>query len=217
MANQLRKWAAFSLAAYALLAVGAWVWISRAAGPHIVSAVADVAPVETGLVLGASPLRRDGDGPNRYFLYRIDAAAALYHAGKVRYLIVSGDRRDDGYDEPAAMRDALIDKGVPEERIHRDAAGFHTRDSLSRAHLLFGRKDAIVISQRFHAERAVFIARAHGLAFTGFAARDVDAYSGIRTIARETFSRIVALIDAWTPERAPEGETITPVARSPGR
>ena len=178
-----------SIAAYALLATGAWAWISCAAGPFVTNHLVATAPVRSGLVLGSSPARRDGGGPNHYFLYRIEAAAALYREGKVQFLIVSGDRRVDGYDEPSAMKDALIAKGVPAERIYRDAAGFHTRDSIARAHLLFGQEDAIVISQRFHAERAVFIARAHGLTFTGFAAQDVDAYFGVATYARETFSR----------------------------
>jgi SanA protein len=213
--NQASKWIALGFGAYALLAAGAWIWVTRAAGPRVVAALRDVTPAQAGLVLGASPIRRDGTGPNRYFLYRIDAAAALYRAGKVKYLIVSGDRRDDGYDEPTAMRDALTMAGVPAERIYRDAAGFHTRDSLARAHALFGQDDAIVISQRFHAERAVFVARAHGLRFTGYAARDVDAYSGVRTIARETFSRIVALIDAVSPERASAGKRIALGADAP--
>ncbi|WP_442755510.1 SanA/YdcF family protein [Methylocystis sp. JAN1] len=211
----MRKRILFGLAAYALLAGAAWIWVSRDARAHIVASLADATPAEAGLVLGASPFRRDGDGPNRYFLYRIDAAGALFKAGKVRYLIVSGDRRDDGYDEPTAMRDALIARGAPPERIYRDAAGFHTRDSLSRAHLLFGQTDAIVVSQRFHAERAVFIARAHGLRYTGFAARDVEAYSGLRTFARETVSRIVALIDAFASERPPEGRRIALGADAP--
>ncbi|WP_424360456.1 SanA/YdcF family protein [Methylocystis parvus] len=151
-----------------------------------------MAPVEAGLVLGASPIRRDGEGHNRHFLYRIEAATALYKAGKVKYLIVSGDRRDDFYEEPAAMRDALIAAGVPADRIYRDAAGFHTRDSLARAHLLFGQRDAVVISQRFHAERAVFIARAHGLAYTGFAAWDiipVPAFAPLRAKPSRALSR----------------------------
>ena len=107
------------------------------------------------------------------------------------------------------MRDALIAEGVPPDRIYRDAAGFHTRDSVARAHLLFGLSDAIVISQRFHAERAIFMARAHGLRFSGYAAQDVDAYFGVLTMARETFSRIVALVDAYTSDKAAEGEAIT--------
>ncbi len=199
------RWIGFCFALYALLAAGAWAWVSRAAGPDVAARLEDVTPARAGLVLGAAPTRADGRA-NRYFVYRIDAAAALYKAGKVDYLIVSGDRRDDGYDEPTAMRDALIAAGVPAERIYRDAAGFHTRDSLARAHALFGQDDAIVISQRFHAERAIFIARAHGLRFTGYAARDLDAFSAPR--ARETFSRIVALLDALAPERPADGERI---------
>lgn len=209
MVNRLQRVAIFGFAAYALLAAGAWVWVSHVSSPYIADSVRDVTPVQAGLVLGASPKNRNGDAPNAYFAYRIDAAAALYNAGKIQYLIVSGDRRDDGYDEPTAMRDALIAEGIPPDRIYRDAAGFHTRDSVARAHLLFGVGDAIVISQRFHAERAIFLARAQGLRFSGYAAQDVGAYFGVLTMARETFSRIVALVDAYTSDEAAKGKAIT--------
>lgn len=197
MLARLSRFILFALIGYGVLAALAWIWISRAASPYIVADPARAASAQTALVLGTSPTNRAGDAPNRYFVNRIAAAAALYKAGKAQHLIVSGDRRDETYDEPRAMRDALIAAGVPAERIHLDNAGFHTRNSLTRAHLVFGQTDAIVVSQRFHAERAVFIARAHGLRFTGFAAQDVDAGYGFLTLARETFSRIVALVDAW--------------------
>lgn len=206
---RLPRFVGFFVLAYALLAAAAWLLVSRAAGPHVFSETAELAPARAGLVLGASPKSRGGAAPNSYFVHRIAAAATLYKSGKVEFLIVSGDKRDDGYDEPTAMRDALVAEGVPAAHIYRDAAGFHTRNSLARAHLIFGLEDAIVISQRFHAERAVFIARAHGLRFTGYAAEDVDAYFGLLTLARETFSRIVALVDALSPEPAPKGENVS--------
>lgn len=209
MPRRLPKFVALGVGAYALIAAGAFAFIRAAAGPHVTEDLEAVAPASVALVLGASPTRRGGDAPNDYFVHRIAAAAALYKAGKVQYLIVSGDRRDATYDEPRAMRDALVAQGVPAARIYRDDAGFHTRDSLARAHLLFGERDAIVVSQRFHAERAVFIARAHGLRFTGYAARDVDAAFGFVTMARESFSRVVALVDALAPEPAAAGETVT--------
>lgn len=212
MLARLRRFIIFALVAYGLLAAGAWIWISQAASSHVVDDPARVDAAGTALVLGTSPTNRAGDAPNSYFVHRIAAAAALYRDGKARRLIVSGDRRDEAYDEPRAMRDALIAAGVPAERIDLDNAGFHTRDSLARAHLIFGQTEAIVVSQRFHAERAVFIARAHGLRFTGFAAQDVDASFGFLTMARETFSRLVALIDALSPEQAPADDKISPGA-----
>lgn len=215
MFARLRRLILLGLFAYPILAAAAWVWVSRAAGPYVFSDLAKVAPARAGVVLGASPKNRGGDAPNSYFVHRIAAATALYKAGKVQYLIVSGDRRNDGYDEPTAMRDALIAEGVPAAQIYRDDAGFHTRNSLARAHQLFGQDDAIVISQRFHAERAVFISRAHGLRFTGYAAKDVDAYFGLMTFLRETFSRLVALLDAGSAEHAPVGEKVSLGANAP--
>ena len=88
--------------------------------------------VDVALVLGAAPIGPEG-GPNRYFEYRLDAAAALWRAGKVKYLLVSGDNRQPDYDEPTAMRAGLIARGVPATAIYRDFAGVRTRDSVLRA------------------------------------------------------------------------------------
>jgi SanA protein len=148
-----------------------------------------------GVVLGTSQRSRGG-GPNQYFANRMEAAAALYHAGKVDHLLLSGDNRYLNYNEPWAMRKALIAAGVDSSHITLDFAGFRTLDSMVRAKEVFGQQRFIVISQRFHNERAVFIARGLGIEALGYNARDVGTAHGLRTMFRERLARVKVYIDA---------------------
>ena len=157
----------------------------------------DIGAVEhrrVGLVPGCSKLTHDGR-MNLYFQYRIAAAAELFKAGKVDYLLVSGDNHRHGYDEPSDMRDSLIAAGVPADRIECDYAGFRTLDSVVRAKEVFGQSQIIIISQRFHVERAIYIAAHRGVDAVGFVARDVTAgYSG-KTKLREQLARVKTVLD----------------------
>ncbi len=124
--------------------------------------IEDVPRNRVGLLLGTNPLNRMGR-PNTYFYTRINTAAQLYHDGKIDYIIASGDNHTRGYDEPMAMRDSLIAKGVPEKSIVLDFAGFRTLDSVVRAKEVFGCDSITIISQPDHCERALFIARSNGI------------------------------------------------------
>jgi SanA protein len=186
----------------------AFVWALAAAriGPTVapfLSANLERLPAtRVGLVLGCSPHLADGR-KNLFFERRIAAAAALFRAGKVQYLLVSGDNSRPDYDEPSAMRAALVVAGVPEPRIVRDFAGFRTLDSVARAQSVFGLSELIVVSQRFHNERAVYLARARGLKAFGYDAGDVGGVHGLRTHAREVLSRLVAVLEVELLHTAP--------------
>jgi len=188
-----------ALAVLVLLLAGAWVAIEWRSDASITDNIAALAPAEAGLVLGTSRLVRGGFA-NPYFLNRIEAAAALYKSGKVKYLIVSGNQSDGGranggYDEPTDMRDALVAAGVPAKSIYRDYAGFRTLDSVLRAHEVFGQERVIIVSQHFHLARALFLAKSHGLDDAGFQAADVPLYLDLLTQVREAGARVKALID----------------------
>lgn len=190
----------------AVLAAGAWAYVSHRTNRLIAERPQALAPVEAGLVLGTSKLLRSG-APNPYFTGRIQAAAALYAAGKARYLIVSGSqahggRGAGGYDEPSDMRDALVSAGVPAERIYRDYAGFRTLDSVLRVHQVFGQDRVIVVSQRFHLQRALYLAQRHGLAFQGLAASEPPLRWGWPVRVREAGSRMRAVSDIATEKAA---------------
>lgn len=149
---------------------------------------------KVGLVLGTSKTLADGR-VNLYFKYRIDAATELYKAGKVQYFIVSGDNSVEHYNEPEDMKLALMTNGVPETQIFEDFAGFRTLDSVVRAKEIFGQKSFIIISQRFHNERAIFLAQKNGIEAYGYNAKDVNAYSGFKTNLREKFARAKVFLD----------------------
>ena len=168
--------------------------IDRYAKGRLYDTVSAVPHYHTALVLGTSPIGRNG-GPNLYFLSRIDATAKLYEAGKIDRILVSGDNRKVEYNEPEEMKKALVDKGIPEEVIFLDYAGFRTFDSVVRAKEVFGQSEFIVVSQRFHSERAVFIAGKKGIKAAGFNAADVRASYGFITHVREWGARCKVFID----------------------
>lgn len=111
--------------------------IDRASSGRVYADLNLVPHRRAGLVLGCAE-RLGGGYLNPYFTTRIQAAADLYRAGKVDYLIVSGDNHRKSYDEPTDMKCALLRAGVPENRIFCDYAGFRTLDSVVRAKAVFG-------------------------------------------------------------------------------
>lgn len=158
--------------------------------------VNDVPFCKVGLVLGTSPYTSNGHN-NYFFTTRINAAAELYKAGKVTKLIVSGDNHTKYYDEPTHMKKALISKGVPSSAIVLDYAGFRTLDSVVRAKEVFMQDKFIVVSQRFHNERAIYLAEHYGIEAVGYNAKDAKKTkkSLTITVVRESFSRVKMFID----------------------
>ena len=145
------------------------------------------------LVFGTTD-RVDGRD-NLYFRYRIDAAEKLWKSGRIRAIVVSGDNSTKYYNEPEKMRQALIARGIPEDRIHCDYAGLRTLDSVVRAREVCGLTSVVFISQRFQNERAIYIARAHGIDAHGFNARDVTTRMGFKTRLREIGARSLMWLD----------------------
>jgi len=147
-----------------------------------------------GVLLGCSKQLPDGR-TNLFFVYRVAAASKLFRAHKIDYVIVSGDNHVVGYDEPTDMKCALVEAGIPAERIYCDFAGFRTLDSVVRAKEVFGQTRITIISQEFHSKRAIYIAGTVGIEAFGFDARDVDARNGLRTILREQLARVRTVLD----------------------
>lgn len=177
-----------------LLVVYGAASIAKEARGFVFDDLRQIPRARVGLVLGCSTRLADGR-PNPYFVHRVDAATALYEAGVVEHLLVSGDNGTRDYDEPTMIKAALVERGVPENRIVLDYAGFRTLDSVVRAREVFGVDDFVVVSQRFQSERAVFLARRLGMRATGYAASDVPGIDGAKTRAREWLARARAVID----------------------
>ncbi|HRG53023.1 MAG TPA: ElyC/SanA/YdcF family protein [Bacteroidia bacterium] len=168
--------------------------IKNTAKPFVFDQVDDVPQVNVGLLLGASRLTANGY-ENFYFNYRINAALELFHAGKIKYIIVSGDNSRKTYDEPTDMKNALISGGVPDSVIYLDYAGFRTFDSVIRSKEIFGQTKITVISQKFHNERAVFIARNNGIEAYGYNAQDLHGRFAKGTNRREFFAKAKVFLD----------------------
>lgn len=177
-----------------LFVVYANLEISRQAEGKLFASVQEVPPHTVGIVLGTSWASRSGT-QNRFFAYRIQATAALYRAGKIDYVLASGDNQFLSYNEPRRMRQELIDLGVAPQHIYLDYAGFSTLDSMYRARNVFQLDSVLVISQDFQNERAVFLGEAAGLDVLGFNARSVDGYGGVMVRVREYFARAKAYLD----------------------
>jgi len=168
---------------------------SRAAG-RIFCDVESIPAREYGLLPGTSRLVH-GKYPNTYFYNRIHAAAALYRAGKIRKIIVSGDNGRMDYNETGDMKRELVAEGVAPDDVLSDYAGFRTLDSIVRARNLFGASEITVISQRFHCERAIYLASENGIDAIGFVADEVAPRSiRVKLAVREVFARALAVIDA---------------------
>lgn len=174
----------------------------------VYSDIRDIPSNKVGLVLGTS--KYYGVRINPFFRHRINAAAKLYKAGKIKYIIVSGDNSINTYNEPEDMRKALIKRGIPNSRIYLDYAGFRTFDSMVRCKEIFGQDSITVISQKFHNHRAVFIARHKGIKAIAFNAKNVAPKYAKRQKYREILARVKAFIDLYVIDKKPKylGERI---------
>jgi SanA protein len=185
----------FVLAALGLLFVfGCEQWIAMAGKGRCHDEVKATPEAPVAVVLGTSARLADGRA-NLFFLPRMEAAAALFKAGKVKGLIVSGDNGSQGYDEPTEMKRVLVQMGVPEGRIVCDYAGFRTLDSVVRAKEVFGQQRVIFISQRFHNARAIYLARAFEIEAWGLNAKDVPVALSVKTLLREKLACVKAVLD----------------------
>ncbi|HJQ55904.1 MAG TPA: ElyC/SanA/YdcF family protein [Vineibacter sp.] len=198
----------------ALAALACDGWIERASAPFTTNRIDAVPQADVALVLGTTPMVAE-QRRNLFFEYRLDAAAQLVQAGKVKYLLVSGDHRERGYDEPTAMRDGLIARGVPAAAIYRDTGGVRTLDSVLRARDVFAQSRFIVVSQAFHTRRAVWLARQHGIEAVGFDARDVPFEAAPQVHLRQYLSAARAVYDVLVEVPPRYGEPRVEIGRAP--
>lgn len=174
--------------------------VDRNAEGRTFSDINDVPTMQTALLLGTNPKTRDGKRPSSFYLARINATAELYKHGKFRQLIISGDRRE-GYDEPQTMRHDLIERGVPDSIIMMDGQGYRTLLSLKNSKQHFGIHDMIIISQKWHNERSIFLADKMNIKAVGYNADDVSHPRAIWTHIRELLARVKLFIDLYVTHR----------------
>ena len=182
------------------VAIGLDQWISLRTQPYIYDEVQTLPHRQVGVVLGTAKYYRTGV-INQYYLYRIQGAINAYNSGKVKYLLLSGDNAQQSYNEPSTMRRDLIAAGIPASDIVLDYAGFRTLDSIVRTRKVFDTNDFIIITQRFHCERALFIALHMGIQAQCFAVPSPKDMLSVRS--REIFARLGALTDLYLLKREP--------------
>lgn len=193
----------FSIAILVILAIIVAlcnISVDRNAEGRTFSNINDVPTMQTALLLGTNPKTRDGKRPSSFYLARINATAELYKHGKFRQLIISGDRRE-GYDEPQTMRHDLIERGVPDSIIMMDGQGYRTLLSLKNSKQYFGIHDMIIISQKWHNERSIFLADKMNIKAVGYNADDVSHPRAIWTHIRELLARVKLFIDLYVTHR----------------
>jgi vancomycin permeability regulator SanA len=187
-----------TVALFAVLTVGLVVqasdlWVAAHAKGRIYSAQA-VPPAPVVLVLGAQVVN---GSPSQFLVARLEIARTLIESGKAQVVLASGDHMNWDYDEPAAMRTWLVDRGVPERRVVLDYAGFDTYDSCSRAVRIFGVTRAIVVTQLFHLPRAIAVCRQVGLDAVGVGDETARQFTTpwLRGSVREEGAAVKAVYD----------------------
>lgn len=171
-----------------------YLFVKLSTLPRIYESIEEVPYNKTALVLGTSKYLSDGR-VNMYFHYRMKAAYELYKNGKVSYILVSGDNRHKSYNEPKQMKEDLIQMGVDGKHIFLDFAGFRTLDSILRAKNVFGLNSFTIVSQQFHNERAIFIAKSKNINAIGYNAKNVRKLYRLKQFPREVLSRVLMVFD----------------------
>ena len=161
--------------------------------------VKDIPHNKYALLLATSPIT-PGGSHNFYFDNRIKATDELYKAGKIDYIIATGgDYTKDhkfGCDEPAAIRDSLVARGIPQDRIILDYDGTRTLNSIVNAKQVYKLDSVTLISQKYHNERAIYLSDKNGIFAIGYnAAPSHIHHSRIKNTAREIFARPKMFID----------------------
>lgn len=154
----------------------------------------DVSEYEWALLLGSIKYLKNGD-ENLYYKSRIETAAELYRLGKVKKIIASGDNSREDYNEPETMKCDLVALGVPESAIFADYAGFRTLDSVRRAKNIFNCEKLLVISQKWHCKRALFLCEKNGMKGSSGCVAKSDTRFLYRL--RNNFRELLAWVKAW--------------------
>jgi SanA protein len=159
----------------------------------------------SALVLGA---QIKGSEPSYMLKTRIEAASILYQEGKVEKLIMSGDNRFEYHNEPQVMIDTALELGIPQSVLQPDYAGRSTYESCYRAKHIFGQTEIIIISQRYHLPRAIYLCEKMGLKAIGFEAGNSYGLS-FAMVRREILATVLAVYETFfNPRKVVGGEPI---------
>lgn len=200
---RLWRWSWIGAVMVVLFALLCNRWVINSTDAYVYKNWALLPENDVGLVLGTSPYTRGGK-PNPHFYARINAAVELYQIGKIKHIIVSGANPDSTYNEPRQMWRELTKAGIPSNVITMDFAGLRTLDSISRAQAVFGLTKMTIITQEYHAYRAVFIGKKLGMKVAAYSAPGTDSGPEFRAFVREMLARVKVVLDIFVLETRPK-------------
>ncbi|MDP8169717.1 ElyC/SanA/YdcF family protein [Pasteurella skyensis] len=179
----------------ALLIIGVDYFTSYLVKDQIYTDINKIPYRSYGVVLGTAKYFPSGKD-NLYYQNRLESAITLFKHKKVKQLLLSGDNTTPYYNEPKNMTKDLRKKGIPKHALHQDYAGYNTQSSVLRANKTFNLQSFTIISQKFHCERALLIAKFHQINAICFVAKHPKGFYKVRL--REYFARVGMLLDFLT-------------------
>lgn len=200
--RRLKLFVGVSFTIILVLLISCNAWVVLATQKHVFNHVDSIPHRSVALVLGTSNRLTDGS-PNPFFTNRIETAYQLFKSGKVDHIIVSGDNRSKYYNEPVAMRNALIKMGIPSSVITLDFAGLRTLDSIVRCKEIFGQESVTIITQSFHSYRALFISQYYDIDAVVMIATEPRTWQSAKVIVRELLARPLAVLDLYIFKTSP--------------
>jgi vancomycin permeability regulator SanA len=184
--------------------VGMNLYVTASTEPHSYRQLTQVPHQRVVLVFGAG-IRADGR-LTRVLADRVEAAIALYQAGRVQKLLLTGDNSSQYYDEVSAMRRYALERGVAATDVILDYAGFSTYESCYRAQAIFGLQEAVLVTQQYHLPRALYTCQQLGVAAVGYGVDDWGVYPAAlmsRFVVREALATAKALWQVHVTRPAP--------------
>jgi len=200
--RRLKRIALITLLLLLVFLISCNIWVVQSTRSQVYADLEKLPEHRVALVLGTSH-KMVGGGSNPFFEKRMETAATLYRMGKIDHFILSGDNSTQYYNEPRAMQNALLKKGVPLSAITLDYAGLRTLDSVVRSKAIFGQEKITIITQPFHSYRAIFISNYYDIDAVAMGADEPDLSFSFKVLFREYFARTKAVLDLYVLNTAP--------------
>lgn len=191
---KIRKWLIYVVLLFSFIIATSNYYINNFSKNYISYDIASLPKVKYGLLLGTSKYFKKGEY-NNFYAYRVDAAYELLKSGKIDKIIISGTHEDVTYSEPLTIKSDLIKKGIADSLIILDFFGDRTLLSISNFKSNYKGDSLLIISQKFHNQRAVYIARNHRLNAWGYNANDVEFSTSYKVLFRELFAKTKAVFE----------------------
>ena len=171
--------------------IGINVYVGMSARDYIADDMKNVKKGVSAIIVPGAGLESDGT-PGVVLKDRLDTAIELFKAGVATRILVSGDHGDDYHNEALAMKEYVIEKGLPADAIFMDHAGFTTYETMYRAREIFGVTSCVIVTQKYHMYRSIYIARGLGLDAYGMPSGIHINLKYLPLEAREFLARIKA-------------------------